>query len=83
MPLSQVEIPKEGRVVHLRDWGFVEVFRTVSKEGDAEYWATNDLEMTEAGRAKLAKVGWGIEVYHRALKQSCGVERSQERKAGA
>jgi len=29
----------------------------------------------------LEKKGWGIEVYHRGLKQCCGVERAQGRKA--
>jgi putative transposase len=80
-PICEIEIPPEGRVVHLRGFGFVRVFRTVSKEGDAEYWATNDLGMTEEKRKELEGKGWGIEVYHRALKQCCGVERAQVRKA--
>ena len=67
--------------MHLRGFGFVRVFRTVSKEGGAEYWATNDLEMTEGKRKELERKGWGIEVYHRALKQCCGVEKAQVRKA--
>jgi putative transposase len=37
--------------------------------------------MTEEKREELAKKGWGIEVYHRGLKQCCGVERAQVRKA--
>lgn len=83
VPISSVDIPKEGRVVHLRGFGFVNVFRTISRDGGAEYWVTNDLGMTEEGRAKLEKQGWGIEVYHRALKQCCGAERAQVRKAVA
>jgi len=83
VPISSVEIPKEGKVVHLKGFGFVKVFRTVSKEGEAEYWATNDLKMTEAKRAELEREGWGIEVYHRGLKQCCGVEKAQVRKAAA
>ncbi len=80
-PSHEVDIPVEGRVVHLRGFGFVKVFRTVSQEGDVEYWATNDLEMTEAKQAALEKAGWGVEVYHRGLKQCCGVEKAQVRKA--
>ena len=30
VPISSVEIPEEGRVVHLKGFGFVKVFRTVS-----------------------------------------------------
>ena len=83
VPIREVEIPGEGRVVHLRGLGFVRGFRTVSTDGDAEYWATNDLGMTEEKRAELERQGWGIEVYHRGLKQCCGVERAQVRKAVA
>ncbi|GAA6763561.1 transposase [Thermus hydrothermalis] len=83
VPIGSVDISKEGRVVHLRGFGFVKVFRTVSRDRDAEYWATNDLGMTEEKRATLEKRGWGIEVYHRALKQCCGAERAQVRKAVA
>jgi CSLREA domain-containing protein len=80
-PIREVEIPPEGRVVHLKGFGLVRVFRTVSQNGDAEYWATNDLKMTEEKREELEKKGWGIEVYHRGLKQCCGVEQAQVRKA--
>jgi hypothetical protein len=83
VPIREVEIPAEGRVVHLRGFGFVKVFRMVSTDGDAEYWATNDLGMTEGKRAELERQGWGIEVYHRGLKQCCGVEKAQVRKAVA
>jgi hypothetical protein len=83
VPIGAVEIPGEGRVVHLRGFGFVKVFRTVSKDGDAEHWATNHLEMSEEERARLARQGWGIEAYHRGLKQCCGVEKAQVRKAVA
>ncbi|ADH61955.1 hypothetical protein Mesil_3485 (plasmid) [Allomeiothermus silvanus DSM 9946] len=81
VPIREVEIPGEGRVVHLRGFGFVRVFRTLSKDGEAEYWATNHLGMSEEKRAELERQGWGIEVYHRGLKQCCGVERAQVRKA--
>jgi putative transposase len=81
VPIRQVEIPSEGRVVHLRGLGFVKVFRTVSKDGDEEYFATNDLGMTKAKREELERKGWGMEVYHRALKPCCGVEKAQVRKA--
>jgi putative transposase len=94
--IQEVEIPEEGRVVHLKGYGFVKVFRTDSTDGDAEdgdpdeskekniqYWATNDLEMTEEKREELARRAWGVETYHRRLKQYCGVERSQCQSAEA
>lgn len=77
--IGEVEIPAQGRVVHLKAYGMVRVFRTVAKDGDAEHWATDDLKMSESDREELEGGGWGIEVYHRVLKQCCGVERSQAR----
>ncbi|TFH40666.1 MAG: hypothetical protein E4G94_09230, partial [ANME-2 cluster archaeon] len=32
VPLETVDIPPEGRVVHLKAYGFVKVFRIVSKD---------------------------------------------------
>ena len=86
VPLSGVEIPPEGRVVHLKGYGFIRVFRTVAPNGDAEhsqYWATDDLSMSEADRQELEIQGWQIETYHRGIKQCCGIERAQVRKADA
>ena len=65
MPVSQVEIPAAGRIVHLKGFGMIRVFRTVSRDGDVEYWATDDLDMQEQKRETLINAGWGIEVYHR------------------
>lgn len=77
--IRRIEIPTEGRMVHLKAYGMVRVFRTVGRDGDAEHWATDDLYMSESDREELEESGWSIEVYHRALKQCCGVERSQAR----
>lgn len=79
VPIADVAVPAAGRVVHLRGYGFVKVFRRVATDGDTEYWVTDDRQMTEAQRAALAQQGWGVEVYHRGLKQCCGVERMQVR----
>lgn len=78
-----VEIGPAGREVHLRGYGFIKVFRTVSPNGDVEHWATNDLAMTLPQQAALKDQAWGIEQYHRGLKQCCGVEKCQARKAEA
>jgi putative transposase len=80
VPIGSVQVPPEGRVVHLRGYGFVRVFRTVSRDGDVECWASDDLYMKEGAREELAGKAWGIEVYHRGIKQSCGVERAHARK---
>ena len=78
---SEVEAGPAGRVVWLKGYGLVRLFRSVSRDGRAEHWATNRLEMTEAERSALERRAWGIESYHRSLKQHCGAERSQVRSA--
>ncbi len=77
--VSEVDIPVSGLTVHLRGYGMVKVFRTVDPHGNADYWATNRLDMTEAERQLWANRAWLVEVYHRALKQFTGVERGQFR----
>jgi putative transposase len=77
VPVESLSIPPEGLVVHLKGYGFVHVFRTVAADGDAEYWATSDLTMTEEQRREWARQAFGIEVYHRGLKQCCGIEKCQ------
>jgi hypothetical protein len=77
VPIATLVIPRAGRVVHLKGYGMVRVFRTVATNSDAEYWATNDLEMDEEARAEWARQAFGIEVYHRGLKQCCGIEKCQ------
>ena len=58
-PVSETQIPSTGRVVHLKGFGFVKVFRTVDRDGDAAHWATNDLDLNEAERAAVARLSWG------------------------
>lgn len=82
-PVSEVALPPTGQTVHLKGYGLIRVFRIVTPDGDTEYWATNDPSMTNLARQSLAERGWMIEVYHRSLKQTCGVERCQARSGRA
>jgi hypothetical protein len=79
--IQEIEIPLEGREVHLKAYGFIKVFRIVAKDGDIGYWATDVLEMDEAKREKMGGYSWKIEEYHRGIKQFCGVECCQARKS--
>jgi putative transposase len=81
--ISTVEIPTQGRVVHLPGYGSIRVFRVVATNGDTDHWATNDLGMDALTRLKYADCSWRIEEYHRGIKQFCGVERCQARRAKA
>ena len=80
MQIQDVEIPSEGRKVHLKAYGFIKVFKIVTEDGDIEYWATDVLEMDEPKRKMMGGYSWKIEEYHRGIKQFCGVERCQARK---
>lgn len=77
--VSALDIPTAGLTVHLRGYGLVKVFRTVDPHGNADYWATSRLDMTEPQRHLLADRAWLVEVYHRAIKQFTGIERAQFR----
>lgn len=82
-PVRDCSIAEEGTCVHLQGYGYVRAFRVVGRDGEPEYWATNDLGLEELTRLQYAEYAWGIEVYHRGLKQHCGVERAQVRAARA
>ena len=81
--ISDLTIPAVGLQVHLRGYGMVKVFRTVDPHGNADYWATSRLDLTETTRQQFAERAWMVEVYHRALKQFTGVERGQFRRESA
>src|SRR5262249_3270158 len=78
-PVSLAGVPAAGRVVHLQGYGRIKVSAIAARDGGIEYWATNDLEMSELTRLELAERVWAVEEYHRGLKQYCGVERCQAR----
>jgi putative transposase len=79
--INTVDLPPGGAVVYLPGYGSIKVFRVVATNGDTEFWATNDLAMDELTRLKYAEFSWRIEEYHRGLKQHCGAERCQLRRA--
>jgi hypothetical protein len=80
IPIEEAEISQKGTAVHLKEYGFIKVFRIVSKDGDTQYWATDLLDMDESRREDLGNKSWKIEEYHRGIKQFCGVEKCQVRK---
>jgi len=81
--VSDAVIASSGTVVWLPGYGLVKVFRIVAPDGDTQYWASGDLELSEMDRLCYAEQSWAIETYHRGLKQHCGVERCQVRRSVA
>ena len=70
----------DGTLCWLKGFGEVKVFRVRATDGTSEYWATSLPAMTERERKRQAKAAWRIEMYHRALKQQCLIERAQVRR---
>lgn len=81
--LSTVDIPPQGRIVHLPGYGSIRVFRVVATNGDTDHWASSDVDLDALTRLKYGDFSWRIEEYHRGIKQFCGVERCQARRTEA
>ncbi len=70
----------DGTICWLKGFGEIKIFRFRATDGTSEYWATSLEQMTETERETQAKSAWRIEMYHRALKQQCLIERAQCRR---
>lgn len=77
--LEDLTIPDEGLEVHLRGYGWVTVFKFVAKNGRIDYVTTNMENPTRDDVEHIIDARWSVEVYHRELKQTCGIERCQAR----
>ena len=56
--ISDIEIPHQGRIVQLKDYRSVRVFKTVrDNDGEIQYWATDDLKMNVKKRDELESMG--------------------------
>ena len=77
--IADLDIPDEGLKVHLRGYGWIWVFRFVASSRRTDYIATNLESPTRDQVVAIMKARWAVEVYHRELKQTCGIERCQAR----
>ena len=77
--LEELTIPDEGLKIHLRGYGWIWVFRFVTRNGRTDYWGTNLEKPGKKEIISLIQKRWKIEVFHRELKQTCGLEESQAR----
>ncbi len=82
-PIRECDISAEGTIVHSKGYGFIKVLRIDTCNGDTPYWASSDLQIEPMIRLHYSELCWGIEEYHRGLKQHCQVEKAQVRKARA
>ncbi len=87
--VSSLEIPDEGLVIHLREFGFIKLFRKSFKKEDFRHYILYlpDAEALEQIARRefvtIHETHWGIESFHRALKQLCGICRFMVRNSQA
>ncbi|MEG3437255.1 transposase [Pannus brasiliensis CCIBt3594] len=87
--VENLEIPESGKIVELKGFGKVKVFRRTFKDKSFRHYITflndeSELEnWTRDDFRQLQNFHWGIERYHRALKQLCGLSKFQVRKTEA
>ena len=79
--VQNLEIPEVGLVVCLKNFGQVKVFRRSFKNEAYRYYIMyipekdTLLSISRADFKELHSIHWGIECYHRAIKQVCGVSK--------
>lgn len=84
MQVQKLEVPDEGLLVWLRDFGQVKLFRTRLKDPLRHYVtflpkADDYADFKQADFQTLHDQHWEIEQYHRLSKQVCNIERFQVR----
>lgn len=81
--LKDLTISKEGLKVWLQGYGFITVFCFTAKNGRTDYFGTNIDNPTREQVKTFVKRRWSVEVFHRELKQNCGLECCQSRNGRA
>lgn len=87
--VRSLEIPQEGWRTYLKKFGEVQLFRKDFKKGDSRhyiYYSGDDGDFKGISHAEFVTIHdthWGIESFHRAVKQVCGIGRFQVRESYA
>lgn len=87
--VSTLEIPEQGLMTHLREFGFVKLFRKDFKKEDSRHYilylpSEEMLKLiTRSEFITIHDTHWGIESFHRAIKQVCGICRFMVRDSHA
>jgi hypothetical protein len=84
-----LDIPDQGLMTHLREFGLVKLFRKVFKKEDSRHYIfyfpeKEDIEqITRHEFITIHDTHWQIESFHRAIKQVCGICRFMVRDSHA
>ena len=74
-----IEIPEEGLITHLKEFGWIKLLRKDFRKGDSRHYILylpNSEKLRDISRQEFITIHdthWGIESYHRAIKQVCGI----------
>jgi len=83
------EVPNEGLMTHLKEFGFIKLFRKDFKKEDSRHYILylpdeNDLQQIPRSTfVTIHDTHWEIETFHRAIKQVCGICRFMVRDSHA
>ena len=87
--VENLDLGENGKIVFLKEFGQVKVFKRTFKNGVTHYWACFKLEesalkkITREDFRELFSIHWRVENYHRALKQLCNIGKFFVRKTEA
>lgn len=73
--LKDLDMPDEGLVTYLKGYGWIRVFRFVTKHGRTDYVGTSKLDLSREQVKEYFERRWSVEVLHKELKQTCGLQR--------
>ncbi len=85
--VQSLEIPESGLVTHLKEFGFVKLFRLAFRKEDNRHYILylpdlETLKQTDSAEfQRIHDIHWGIENFHRAVKQVCGIGRFMVRQS--
>ena len=87
--VSSLDIPDKGLVTHLKEFGFIKLLRKDFKKGDSRHYVLylpDSERLAHLSRQEFMTIHdthWGIEAFHRAIKQVCGICRFMVRNTHA
>ncbi len=87
--VSSLEIPPEGLITHLKEFGLIKLLRKDFRKGDSRHYILyfpDSENLTKISRQEFITIHdthWGIEAFHRAIKQVCGICRFMVRNTQA
>lgn len=70
--IRTLDIPTEGLTVYLKGYGWIKLFRFVTKHGRTDFIGTSKLDLSREQVKEYFERRWSVEVLHRELKQTCG-----------